>query len=241
MREWLVHILNSLSRREKKTVTMVMDACIAAVALWGTYSIPRLEILPQAIVDLWWLVPLSGLITVGVFYAFGLYHTVIRFAGSQFFLHAMFASVLVSWIVGIAALVQLYSQGKFPTAIFVIYPFYLMVGCVGARLVIRRLLDRTQQPGGEKIISVIYGAGSAGVQLYSAIRFGSAYTPIAFVDDDATTQGHRVHGLMVWSPNKLQSLIDNKGIKTVLLAIPSLEQRRRAEIIKHLQTARCQH
>jgi FlaA1/EpsC-like NDP-sugar epimerase len=216
-------------------IAMVLDGFIASLALWMTYATQKLELFPTAISKHWWLLPLASATTIAVFYVFRQYHTVIRFAGSRFFINTLIASFITAWIVGVSALLKIYATGGVPTAIFVTYPFYLMTGTAGTRLLARRVLEIQLVPKSEKIISVIYGSGSGGTQLFSAIRYGGVYTPVAFIDDDKTKQGQSVHGLRVYSPNKLPSLIKSNGVTTVLLALPSTDSIRRAEIIKELQ------
>ena len=232
----LLETLKLLSRRSKMSLAMATDAIIASAALWMTYALPKLELIPSEIIKIWWLLPLASAVTVLVFFIFRLYHTVIRFAGSRFFLNSMIASLLVAWVVGVFALLKVYSGGGRPTAIFVIYPFYLMVGTAGVRLLARRLLEIQINQAEAKIVSVIYGSGTGGTELFSAIRYGGVYQPVAFIDDDRSKQGQRVHGLLVCSLDKLPSLIKSKGVTTVLLAVPSIDPIRRAEIIAKLQT-----
>ncbi len=225
-----------MNRRAKMGIAMGVDACIASIALWLTYAAPSFSIWPSSIAKLWWLLPIASVFTVGAFYAFRLYHTIIRFAGSRFFLNSMVASVVVAWMVGVIGLINLYQSGAVPTAIFVIYPFYLMVGTAGARLVARRFLEMQLHPDAEPNNTVIYGAGSGGTQLYAALRFGdSKYKVLAFIDSDPSTHGHVLNGLNVYSPEELPSLIERKKIQTVLLAIPSLDALERAKIIKELR------
>jgi len=117
----------------------------------------------------------------------------------------------------------------------VTYPFYLMGGTAGSRLMARRILEIQVAPKEEKIISVIYGSGSGGTQLFSAIRYGGIYKPVAFLDDDRSKQGQSVHGLRVYAPKKLPALMKSSGVRTVLLALPSTDPIRRAEIVKELE------
>ena len=224
-----------LDRRAKMTIAMVLDMFVASFALWLTYAAQALTLLPSAITEHWWLLPIASVTTVSVFYVFRQYHTVIRFAGSRFFLNTLIASFLTAWIVGVAFLFEIYGSGGVPAAIFVTYPFYLMGGTAGSRLLARRVLEIQVTPKEEKIISVIYGSGSGGTQLFSAIRYGGIYKPVAFLDDDRSKHGQSVHGLRVYAPKKLPALMKSSGVSTVLLALPSTDPIRRAEIVKELK------
>jgi FlaA1/EpsC-like NDP-sugar epimerase len=82
---------------------------------------------------------------------------------------------------------------------------------------------------------VIYGAGSAGRQLSNALKQSKEYNPIAFIDDSASIHKNIINGLRVYSPDNLQSLIDTKDVKAVLIAMPSLKRAERQEIINFLE------
>jgi FlaA1/EpsC-like NDP-sugar epimerase len=81
----------------------------------------------------------------------------------------------------------------------------------------------------------IYGAGSAGVQLVDALHRTGRFHPVAFVDDNDSLAGSIVAGLEVFSPSDLLELIEDDGVGTILLALPSLSRRRRQEILKRLE------
>ena len=54
---------------------------------------------------------------------------------------------------------------------------------------------------------VIYGAGTTGIQLLQALRQGSAYKPVGFIEDDKTLWRQRVAGLKVYSPERIEQFI----------------------------------
>ena len=81
---------------------------------------------------------------------------------------------------------------------------------------------------------VIYGAGSAGTQLAEALSAQSRHFVAAFIDDDPTLWGRDVAGLRVYPPQKLDELIRNRGVREVILSIPSADASRRSEIVAEL-------
>ncbi len=68
---------------------------------------------------------------------------------------------------------------------------------------------------------VIYGAGSAGIQLASALKVSQEMHPIAFIDQDKTLHNSYVGGLKILPPSSLQKLIRKNKVDEVLIAIPS--------------------
>ena len=69
---------------------------------------------------------------------------------------------------------------------------------------------------------LIYGAGSAGRQLSTALSQSREYKPLAFIDDSNELYHHSINGLTVYSQDDLVDLIEKKNINEVLLALPSV-------------------
>ena len=82
---------------------------------------------------------------------------------------------------------------------------------------------------------LIYGAGTTGMQLVSALRGHETIEPIAFVDDNATLHGLRIAHLPVHSPMNLKELAQEKQIDRVLLAMPSLSVPKQAQIARRIE------
>ena len=58
---------------------------------------------------------------------------------------------------------------------------------------------------------VIYGAGSAGIQLASALRVSKEMQPIAFIDSNPSLHNTFLGGIKVLSPIKLKKLALRKS------------------------------
>lgn len=81
---------------------------------------------------------------------------------------------------------------------------------------------------------IIYGAGSAGTTLASALLPKKHFSIAAFVDDDPSKYGARILGKKISPSSKLNKLIRRYGVKEVLLAMPSLSAAARLSIIERL-------
>ena len=68
---------------------------------------------------------------------------------------------------------------------------------------------------------VIYGAGSAGIQLAGALRVSSEIKPVAFLDSNKALHNTYIAGIKVLHPKKLRKLLARGKVDEVLLAIPS--------------------
>ena len=226
-------MLEKMSRHQKSAIAMVADAATSTTALLFSYWIIALVFSSEAS-DMWWMLPISSAITVGTFYFCGLYTVILQFANSRFFINVIVSSLIVSGLVTAVAFSSLDDkQLPFPRRVFILFAITLSVGAACSRLFVRNYFERRVSK--VRTPMVIYGAGSGGTQLYSALRYGGQYKPIAFIDDDTARQGNSMHGIKVLPFRKLENLIKLKGVQEVLLAMPALPQNRRAEIISKLQ------
>ena len=78
---------------------------------------------------------------------------------------------------------------------------------------------------------VIYGAGSAGIQLAGALRVSSEIKPVAFLDSNKALHNTYIAGIKVLHPKKLRKLLARGKVDEVLLANLQL-QNQFCEIIR---------
>ncbi len=81
----------------------------------------------------------------------------------------------------------------------------------------------------------IYGAGSAGIQLASALRVSKEMQPVAFIDANISLQGTYLGGIKVLHPNKLRKLALREKIDEVLIAMPSASKSTLRSLFKEIE------
>ncbi|MEO0866060.1 MAG: nucleoside-diphosphate sugar epimerase/dehydratase, partial [Pseudomonadota bacterium] len=89
--------------------------------------------------------------------------------------------------------------------------------------------------GSDRCRVLIYGAGTTGMQLVSALRGHEMIEPVAFVDDNQALQGINVLRLPVYSPVRIAEIVAEKQIDRVLLAMPSQTQPKQMQTARRLQ------
>jgi len=169
-------------------------------------------------------------VTLAIFTRLGLYRAVIRYVG-QHALGAVLFGIVGSAIVlaGLFALLSVEDR----TSLVIVYALVALVTSGGVRLLARMLLQPNNN--GHKTRVLIYGAGSSGRQLAQALINGEQYHPVIFVDDDTTLQRSTILGIPVLSPEGITSIIKQKNIGRVLLAMPSASRTRRREVLDRLE------
>lgn len=110
---------------------------------------------------------------------------------------------------------------------------------IGARMVALFSLLALREHALRRVPVAIYGAGSAGIRLATAMQMSHDARPVVFVDDSPQLQGTIVHGLPVRSADALRKMISRKQVERVLIAIPSANYSRRAALVKELRDQKC--
>ena len=83
---------------------------------------------------------------------------------------------------------------------------------------------------------VIYGAGSAGKELFEALQFDNSKKILGFFDDSIELKDRLINKVPIYTSFKnLEKLKESFTSLTVLLAIPSLDLSARREIITKLE------
>jgi FlaA1/EpsC-like NDP-sugar epimerase len=121
-----------------------------------------------------------------------------------------------------------------PRSIPVIFGAVFFVSAVLFRVVTLQTLLAFDQRQKNNIKVAIYGAGAAGIQLAAALRQSQEAKPCFFVDDNRNLHGLLMNGISVHPPKLLKKCVAKYGIVQILVAMPSISEARRNEILRSL-------
>lgn len=229
--------LADLPRRVKAAILVCFDFVVLSFAMLLAFAVrfdpasleQQFQILSKGIWALILVQMLALLIS-------GLYRSVLRHAGSEL-LVLLLRSVLLG--AGLFALMDLMlEEYHIPRSIIVMSAAFSFLGLLSIRLMIRWVvrLHVVELQQREKLQRVaIYGAGSAGLQLYESLRQESTYQLAAFVDDDPKLQGGRLREKSILSFSSLQNLHANNPLDWVLLALPGVKHEQRKKILQQIR------
>ena len=236
MRTWFI----GLARKKKAFILISADVFFAVFALWVALSLRWGEwYSPKA--DEWYLFAAAPVIAVPIFVKLGLYRAIIRYIEVR----ALWTIIQATTLYALVFAFVLYESGikGIPRTVLPLNWLNMMLLVGSSRFFARWWLGEVylNLGGGRgvKIHSkknvVIYGAGSAGVQLASALGYGREYRPVAFIDDDDLLHKQKVNGLRIYPLSSLRYLIERHQVSDVLLAMPSANRARKSEIIRLLE------
>lgn len=226
--------LISLPKSVKFLIAVLLDVCLCVFTTWLAISI-RYDSLVQ--VDSLLIIPaaLSCFFAVIAFSLTGFYRVMFRYSGwstitasakAMMIYTAIYSSCIV--FVGVSGV---------PRSVGILQPLLLFVFVVLSRMVGMKalaLLSSTNLDRAETINVLIFGAGTAGRQLASALTTDFRMNVVGFLDDDQHLHGRKIQNIPVSSLTKLPALVQNRRIRKVLLAAPSLSRARRNQVLDYV-------
>lgn len=168
-------------------------------------------------------------ISVGFLVLFGAYRITIRYLG----VHALKVVVLANLPmipagIALAVLLSISPVGSFVALVAI----FSMLFVIGYRVLIREVMfnDRISSAAP----TIVYGAGDAGVQFFTAAMQGDVFNVVGFLDDNPKKISKIIYGRSVYSPEKIENLIKRYHVSLVVLAVPRATVVERRAILERL-------
>lgn len=218
-----------------RTLAAFLHDLVAAALAWMlafwlrfNFDVPA-EFAVSASHSLLWVLPLLGVL----FFAFGLYRGLWRFASLSDLQHLVAAVVTGALL--ITATVVFFGLGPIPRSVLVLHPVLLALVMGGSRFAYRSWKEhRIYGPAkmrGQPVL--VLGAGEAADSLLRELNRSGLWYAVALVDDNPNKIGRCLRGLPVFGPlSTVGDIAEKYGAKHVVMALPSAkpsERRRAAE------------
>lgn len=224
--------VHTSSRWVKRLILVSADLTILPFSLWASFAL-RLGDLTPNMENSWWIVVAAPLVSIPVFYIFGLYRSMLRYMGIQV-AWALAKGMVISTLI-LAALVYFTQTTGVPRSVFIIYFCLGALLMGGSRMIMRAYLMAVLRLYKSKSAVIIYGAGASGVQLATALVNANDSKVVAFIDDDKAIQGNLIHGIKVFKRDKLNTLLTKYNVQQILLAMPSVKKSIRRKLLQSLE------
>ncbi|OMG55218.1 polysaccharide biosynthesis protein [Azonexus hydrophilus] len=226
-----------LPRSAKRFIVVFVDIGLCVLSVWLAYYLRLGEFVALSGNGLW-SVAVSVGIAIPVFIASGLYLAIFRYSGWP-------ALLTVARAVGIygvlyASIFAAIGVNEVPRTVGIIQPILLLLFVGASRAFARIWLGDRYRSILKEVArpkALIYGAGRSGRQLAAAMGNSHEMQVVGFLDDDDRLHGHVLNGLRIYNPGDLVSLESALNISDVLLAMPSLNRKRRNEILAEIRRA----
>ncbi|MBS9436679.1 polysaccharide biosynthesis protein [Photorhabdus noenieputensis] len=221
-------------RLMKTIVLLIVDIFIIIISYWLSMWLRLDREVPIYSLQHWLTIIFAIPLTLFIFLRIGFYRSILKYVNMSILKWAIVGSFLSTLLL---TAISLYQQAFLPRTVPIIYFSFLVISLCGTRFVYRTLRNLIKYKGAPVII---YGAGESGRQLLPILREHREFNPIAFVDDNDKLHNLSIHGICVFSPEKITLLVEKYHIKKILLAIPSASISNRKKILERLQKEHCE-
>ena len=175
-----------------------------------------------------------SVINIFIYFKFGIYKTIARYSS-----FSVISKIYKANIFSLIAFLIIININNYYFAFKDLLFLYLILSSLICfyRIIFRYLLKLNANFLKNNFTNVvIYGAGSAGVQLLSSLRVANSIRVKAFVDDDSKLWGLEIDDIKIYSPKYLEDKSIKKNIDQIVLAMPSISNSIRSKIIDNLKT-----
>ena len=233
IRKSLNKILNT-SRQIKTFIAISLDFASCVISIWASYYLRLGDLVYLSEEGIESLI-LALVISLPIFYLLGLYKDIFRHSG-PYTLLKVFRAIFIYSIFYLTSISFIGIRG-IPRTIGLIQPLSLFIVMCSWRIILKFfMLLVINNNNKQKNISraLVYGCGQSGRQLVRAMEDSPDILIKGFLDDNNDKQGFFIDGKPIYSPNKLQKIIKKRKINLILLALPSIDRKKRSIIIRNL-------
>lgn len=232
----------AMPRVVKRLVVIGVDAVLCVLSVWLAFYLRLGEWLPLGGGPFWrpgFAIFGSLAFALPIFVMSGLYRAIFRYSGLLATITVVKASVVFAVLY--ALVFTLIGVEGIPRTIGIIQPVLLVIFVVASRAAARYWLGGYYRNELKLALIpkvLIYGAGSTGRQLADALANSHQMRVTGFLDDDPQLIGQVLNGQPIYHPEELADLVLSRGVSDVLLAMPSINRKRRNEILLEIAQAK---
>ncbi|HXV09129.1 MAG TPA: nucleoside-diphosphate sugar epimerase/dehydratase [Burkholderiales bacterium] len=220
----------------RTALAMVHDVAASALAWVAAFWLRlNLELPPGHAATMIQTLPLVVAVQALVFWRFGLYRGIWRYA-SLSDLRRLVIAVIVAALAAPFCLILLRLSDPVPRSVLLLDPLLLLFIMGGSRLLYRgwkeHRLVRLSALNAEPVL--VIGAGDTGATLIRELGRGNEWRVIGLLDDNPTKQRRQIHGVPVLGRlEDVQRVTEHFALRAAIIAMPSAPHvvRRRAALL----------
>ena len=166
-----------------------------------------------------------------IYYINGQYKGITRYLGSLDLYFLVLKNIILS--VTFLFFASIFKLSYFNLQFLFVFSLVLTSLSGFCRLAIRDVLSAYNLNKKLKPKVAIYGAGDAGIKLFSSLRYSDKVKVVAFFDDSNDLQNRRINNIKIYSPKDIDKL--NFKLDQILLAVPSAKKGKVRDILEYLK------
>lgn len=182
--------------------------------------------------NLTWLLFALPVVGIATFWVLGLYNVLIRAMESRTIGIIAVGAVVLIFFVGAASYID--NGFHIPRSVPSIFGILVFMSVGLSRVLARAYHHYVTANLAVRENILIYGAGSAGTQLATAIQSGNHYRVVGFIDDDPRLKGSMIRGCRVYICDSAERLKQRHNVTRVLMALANATPAQRRAVVARL-------
>lgn len=169
--------------------------------------------------------PILVLLKLSAFLIVGVYRGLWRYTSIGDLITFAKGSAIGS-VLSVLALLLLYRFEYYSRTVLIVDAILVFGALVASRMMFRLIRQAIPVPvGAEGRRALIYGAGDGGEMVLRELRNNPKlnFLPVGFIDDDQLKTDKLIHGLKVFSADKIAETCDEKKISEILISTSKIE------------------
>ena len=233
LNQLLIKNIFRVSPNKRKFIIFNLDILIICFSLFLTKYFFQNISKDLQISNLTIYILLTIIVSSFVYLIGGQYNSITRYIGARSAFKIIIRNVIITLFIYILNLYLNFINNS-PSVLLISFGFTSFF-LSSYRFLLRDLLFKANKIINKKIKNVvIYGAGSAGIQLAASLKVSNNYSIISFIDDKRSLQDRKINDIPIFSPNVLEQINKKKKVDLILLAIPNLSPLNRKRILNNL-------
>jgi FlaA1/EpsC-like NDP-sugar epimerase len=231
-----------LKANTPRWVIILLDLILSLFALVFAYLI-RFDLkADRNLIEQEWLILSKSILVffavkLIVFYLFKIHKGLVRYTSTEdirrIFL-AVSTSSIIYLLLGYLRFYLVDGYFLFPMSVLIMEFLACLVLMIGSRFTVKLLYLESIKSNQKEERILIYGAGVSGLITKKTIEKDARlmYKIVGFVDDNKKMDGTRLEGVSVTHTSKLENLIKEEAITTVIIAIQKPDEDKRKKIVE---------
>jgi len=230
----LQYIINQ-PRIVKRLIVVFLDIFISIISTWTALSIRYNEIyfLNNYDLDLFifrdlQIFSLSIIIFIPIFYFFGLYNAIFRYAGISNLNKTAISLILYSLLyIIVFFIIDFWMLSKLIGFIqpFIFFGYIFFIRLI-SMVIFQKIINNQSI---SKIL--IYGAGDTAVNVGKSISADNNIKIISYLDEDKSKIGNEINGIKINNISKISNIFNKHNISHVLVGISGLKYDQKKKIV----------
>ena len=226
----IINIINSIDLKIRKRLLVIFDSSLITISfIFSFFLLYDFKEINKF--NLNWIIFLSIILGITLYQYTGQYLGIIRYSGAKYFYQIIYRNSLL--IIILASLNKVINFSSLDIKFFIVNWIILNCSLGFSRFIIRDFILKMRFKNNKKLTKVaIYGGGSAGAQLVTALRHEGNHHILTIFDDSPKLWGRLLNDIPINKPEKIEEF---KNIDQIFLAMPSIGKTQLKNIFNNIQ------